>query len=755
MAPPGGHGAAMVATTPSLFAPETEVGDAPAAARPDDGRVGVLLPLPFDQAFDYASDRPLAPGTLVRVTFGRQPRVGVVWAGRRGTPPPAAKLKPVDAVLDLPPLSDELCRLVERTADYTLSPAGAVLRMVLSCPAGLSPPPTRAHVVRAGPAPDRLTDARRRVLDRLADGLPRVPADLAREAGVSDGVVRGLVDAGTLALEDLDRDPPLARPDPATPGPALNPEQHDAFQAIARRQTAGGFEAFLLEGVTGSGKTEVYFEAIARALADDADAQVAVLLPEIALTLQWLDRFARRFGCAPVQWHSGLTAAARRQAWRGVAEGRARVVVGARSALFLPYRRLKLIVVDEEHDPSFKQEDGVLYHARDMAVMRASLAQTPVILASATPSLESRVNARQGRYTHLRLTERHGAAVLPAVETVDMRTDGPKPGRWLAPALVAAIDGALDRGEQSLLFLNRRGYAPLTLCRQCGARYECPNCTAWLVEHRYRGRLECHHCGHSMPTPDRCFECGAEGELVACGPGVERLGDEVAERWPGARAVVLASDTLTGPDDAARVVARIEASQVDIVVGTQLITKGYHFPALTVVGVVDADLGLKGGDLRAAERTYQQLVQVAGRAGRADREGAVYLQTYDPAHPVTRALITGDKDRFMDLEEEARARAGMPPFGRLAGLVVEGPDLAGVVEAGRLLARTAPRVEGAAIYGPVPAPLARLRGRHRHRLLVQTGRDLSIQRLLRAWIEPLKLPPKVRLKVDIDPISFL
>ncbi|HYM02866.1 MAG TPA: primosomal protein N', partial [Stellaceae bacterium] len=484
-------------------------------------------------------------------------------------------------------------------------------------------------------------------------------------------------------------------------------------------------------------------------------SQALVLLPEIALSAQWLQRFAERFGAPPAQWHSDLSHRERRSTWRGVAEGKISVVVGARSALFLPFPKLGLIVVDEEHDSSFKQEDGVVYHARDMAVVRASLAKVPIVLVSATPSVETTVNVEQHRYERLHLPARHGAATLPEIRVIDMRRERPERQRFLAPPLVAALGETLAAGEQAMLFLNRRGYAPLTLCRACGFRLQCPNCTAWLVEHRFLGRLQCHHCGHSEPLPPLCPNCGEAASFAACGPGVERLAEEVASRFPAARLAVMASDTLIGPRSAAELVKSVEEHAIDVLIGTQVMAKGHHFPLLTLVGVVDADLGLTGGDLRAAERTFQLLHQVSGRAGRAERPGVVYLQTYMPEHPVMRALVSDDRDRFLAMEAEARREHTMPPFGRLAALIIAGPDDDSADHAARAYARAMPHMPGVEVLGPAPAPLAVLRGRHRRRFLVKTKRGVNIQAVLREWLGRVKVPSSVRVQVDVDPYSFL
>jgi primosomal protein N' (replication factor Y) len=565
-------------------------------------------------------------------------------------------------------------------------------------------------------------------------------------------VLRGLIDLGAIERVEVDGDAPFPAPDPDFGPPALNDEQATAAASLVRA-IGGGFDPVLLDGVTGSGKTETYFEAIAEALRQGR--QTLVLLPEIALTEPFLTRFTARFGCEPVAWHSELRASQRRRAWRGIASGDAKVVVGARSALFLPYANLGVIVVDEAHEPSFKQEEGVQYHARDVAVMRGHFEGIPVILSSATPAIETRHMVEVGRYRELVLRERHGAAMMPTITALDMTKDPPPRGRWLAPSLVSELAANLAAGEQSLLFLNRRGFAPLTLCRTCGHRFACPNCTAWMVEHRLMHRLACHHCGHVMPPPRLCPECNDEDSLVACGPGVERIADEVSALFPDARTAVVTSDTIWSPARAAEFVRSMESGEIDIVVGTQLVTKGYHFPNLTLVGVVDADLGLQGGDLRAAERSFQQIQQVAGRAGRGDKPGRVLVQTHDPEAAVIAALISGDAPGFYAAETDARREAAMPPFGRLAAIIVSADDQTEAQAVARRIGQAAPRIEGMAVFGPAPAPLAMLRGRHRQRLLVHAERKLDVQNVIRDWLGGIDWSPKVRVAVDVDPYSFL
>jgi primosomal protein N' (replication factor Y) len=693
------------------------------------------------------------PGSVVVAPLGPRQLAGVVWEPERLPSEEVGdnRLRYLVSQLDVPPIAAPLRRLCEWTADYYLSPLAAVLRMVLPSSSALEGSRQLIEYRPTGASPDRMTPRRLKALAAL-EGKQGTIRELAAIAEVSDAVLRGLVHAGALEQVAVEADRPLATPDPEFAPPDLTDEQAAAAASLAGA-IGKGFDPVLLDGVTGSGKTEVYFEAIAECLR--ADRQALVLLPEIALTEPFLKRFQARFGCAPVAWHSDLRSSQRRRAWRAIASGEAKVVVGARSALFLPYRKLGLIVIDEAHEPSFKQEEGVQYHARDVAVMRAKFEDIPVILSSATPAIETRHMVELGRYRELKLEARFAGASLPEIRAIDLTQDPPERGRWLAPSLVAELEANIEAGEQSLLFLNRRGFAPLTLCRHCGHRFQCPNCTAWMVEHRLMRRLACHHCGHVMPPPKSCPECGEEDSLVACGPGVERIADEVAALFPDARTAIVTSDTIWSPAKAAEFVAAMEKGEIDIVVGTQLVTKGYHFPNLTLVGVVDADLGLAGGDLRAAERSFQQIQQVAGRAGRGDKPGRVLVQTHDPEARVIAALVSGDIAGFYGAETEARRDAAMPPFGRLAAIIVSAEDPGEAEAVARRIGNAAPRVEGMAVFGPAPAPLAMLRGRHRQRLLVHAARSLDVQDAIRDWLAALDWSAKVRVAVDIDPYSFL
>lgn len=734
----------------------------PPARDPYDSRVRVLLPLALPGPLDYrALGTAPAPGSFVQVSLGAREVAGVVWdaapAGDGAPVLPLEKLKPIGTVLDAPPMAAVTRRFIDWVASYSVSPPGPVLRMAMSVPAALEPEtPVLGYAAESGWQPPdgfRLTARRTQVLKLLGEGPPRSAADIRHETGAGSPVIAGLRAAGALRAVGLAAPSRFAVPDPDVPGRVLSDAQRAAAADLRAAVARGTYSTTVVDGVTGSGKTEVYFEAIAEALT--AGRQILVLLPEIALSAQWLERFEARFGAAPALWHSEVSPGVRRHTWRAVAEGQARVVVGARSALFLPFRDLGLIVVDEEHDSSYKQEDGVFYNARDMAVLRAHLGAIAVILVSATPSLESVVNVEWGRYQRVHLPDRVGDAALPEISLIDMRRTPPERGRWLSPPLDAAVRDTLAAGEQVLLFLNRRGYAPLTLCRACGFRLQCPNCSAWLVEHRTTRRLTCHHCGFSHAPPKDCPGCGAEGTWAACGPGVERVAEEVVRFYPDARLRIMASDTMSGPAAIRELVTAVAEHRIDVLVGTQVIAKGHHFPLLTLVGVIDADLGLTGGDLRASERTHQLLTQVAGRAGRAQHAGRVLLQTFMPEHPVMTALARGARDDFLAMEKAERESAQMPPYGRLAAVIISGPHEGEVDATARALGRARPKDPELAVLGPAPAAMALLRGRHRRRFLVKAPRGFNLQGVLREWLAAVRPGKGVRVQVDVDPMSFL
>ncbi|PZO73224.1 MAG: primosomal protein N' [Mesorhizobium amorphae] len=733
-------------------------GTEPAPPQPAsvDRVVPVLVPLPSDRPYSYRVPAGMAvePGSIVRVPLGPRQVAGIVWDSETDPVDPK-KLRSIQQAFDCPPITHEMRRFVDWIADYTLSAPGMVARMLLRAPEAFDPEPWTDALRRTeGAMPGRMTPARGRVLDVVADGQAWTRAGLVNAAGVSASVVDGLTAAGVLETVSLPPVPVVAPPDAGFAAPSLSEDQKGVADSLRASVEAGRFDVSLIDGVTGSGKTETYFEAVAAAL--EKGRQVLILLPEIALTQAFLGRFESRFGAPPAQWHSDVPPRQREKVWRQVAEGTVRVVAGARSALFLPFRELGLTIVDEEHDPAFKQEDRVFYNARDMAVLRGRMGDFPVVLASATPSVESRVNAAQGRYARLVLPGRFNEAALPTLQAVDLRRAPPTRGKFLSPVLVQAMAETLARGEQSLVFLNRRGYAPLTLCRACGHRFGCPSCSAWLVEHRFRGNLVCHHCGHSEKRADACPECGTLDHLVACGPGVERVAEEVVETFPEARVIVLSSDMMGGVRRLRLELQAIASGEADIVIGTQLVAKGHNFPDMTLVGVVDADLGLANGDPRAAERTFQLLSQVTGRAGRTGKPSRGLIQTYQPDHPVMRALLSGDAESFYNREIAERERSAMPPFGRLAALVISADTRGDAETHARELRRFAAESDEIRVLGPAEAPLAVVAGRHRFRLLVQGKRSADMQGFLRAMLaDAPKARGSVHVQVDVDPQSFL
>lgn len=725
---------------------------APATIHPASGaRAAILLPLPLPGPYDYALGAGVAAkrGTLVRAPLGGRALIGVVWGKAEGGVD-AAKLRTAEALDAHLPLA--LCDFIDWVARYTLNPPGAVLAQALRVKTAFDPEVPRRAFARGGVTPPKLTPTRARVLALMDDGLARTAADITESTGVGVGTIKSLAECGALRAGALPEFAPAPEPDPRFDAVRLSPDQLRAAEHMRDAVKKREFQVALLDGVTGSGKTEAYFEAVAEALTQGT--QALILLPEIALTVQFLDRFAARFGCRPLEWHSDLSLRERRRVYRAAMSGEARVIVGARSALFLPFAKLGLIVVDEEHEQAYKQEEGVIYHARDMAVVRARLEHCPIVLASATPSLETFINAKGGRYEWLKLAFRHGAAEMPEVRLVDMRAEEATPGQFLSPTLRTALTATLAAGEQALLFLNRRGYAPLTLCTHCGRKETCRNCSAWMVEHRHRKRLVCHHCAFETAIPERCPQCGEENSLIPCGPGVERVEEEFRAAFPNARVAVASSDTFTGPAQTQAVIRALSAGDIDVVIGTQIVAKGHHFPQLTLAGIIDADLGSGAGDPRAAERSFQLLHQVAGRSGRGERPGLVLIQTRNPQDPVMQALAANSRDAFLEAEASQRERSLAPPFGRLAALILAGTDALRVHETGRALALAAPRAAGVTVWGPAPAFYQMLRGRTRERLLVQAEKTIDIQNYVRSWLAGVKIPSGVRLTVDIDPMSF-
>ena len=717
------------------------------------GFADVLLPLALEGPYSYRIPAGLqvAAGDYVSVPLGPRTLIGVVWE-LRAHPPAETRLRDIITRYDMPPMSQTHRKFVDWLADYYVEPKGNVLRMVLRVPAAFEEQKGQVAYRASGQPARRMTAQRQRVLEVAAEGFAMRGSELAQAAGVGTSVVKALVKDGALEAVPLPALKPFNQPDLNAGSLTLSKSQKQAAQELRAAVTSRSAKVILFDGVTGSGKTEVYFEAMAAALA--AGHQVLLLLPEIALTAGFISRVETRFACDPAQWHSDMRPRERERVWRAVAAGEAKIVVGARSALFLPWKKLGLIVVDEEHDTAYKQDEGVPYHARDMAVLYGSIGKFPVILSSATPSLESLVNADRGRYGHVKLVDRHGRAELPEVGLIDMRVTPLEAGAWLSAPVIENIQATLAAGDQALLFLNRRGYAPVTVCRACGHRMDCPNCAASLVEHRFRRQLMCHHCGHHEPIPKACPACGAEDRLVPCGPGIERLAEEATRRFPEARIAILSSDLSRGIT-LRDVIRDVASGEYDLIIGTQLVAKGHHFPGLTFVGVVDADLALESSDPRGGERTWALMAQVAGRAGRGEKPGRALVQTHVPEHPLMQALKKADREGYLAQEKAIRENAGLPPYGRLAAVIVSGPDASETESFARHVARAAPQGEKLTILGPAPAPIHVVRGRHRWRFLVKAPRDVNIQAFLRLWLKGIKPKGSLRLDIDVDPYNFL
>jgi primosomal protein N' (replication factor Y) len=706
-------------------------------------------------------------GARVAVPFGRSRRATGYVVGFPTAPPAGHELRDVAAVLDeVPPFTPKLVELIRWAEEYYLVPPGELLRAAL--PPGLNTrkgaeAPARRGVEYAQAEPsaaDAVTGlgrapAQRAVLEYLL-ARGRIPVDELRAA-----FPRGRAALGALArrgLVRLETETPVARAGvlaSAGGAPALTAAQAAALAEIER--AFGAFATFLLHGVTGSGKTEVYLQAIARARA--AGKGALVLVPEIALTPQLSGRFRARFGDDVALLHSGLSAAERHAEWLRLRRGDARICVGVRSAIFAPVQDLAVLVVDEEHETSFKQEDGPPYHARDLAVVRGKLEDAVVILGSATPSLETLENARRGRYRRLELPARVDDRPLPGVELVDLRKLR-RPGQDLAPALLSprlagAVEETVAAGQQAILFLNRRGYETLVVCEACGAEARCTECSVALTHHARRGILLCHTCGHTERMDARCPLCG--GARFGVGVGTEQVEEAVRAVVPRARVARLDRDAVGSADDAAAVLARFARREVDVLVGTQMVTKGHDFPGVTLVGVVLADTALALPDFRAAERTFQLLTQVAGRAGRGAEAGRVIVQTFNPATRAVASAATHDYAGFAEKELEERRRVGWPPFSRLLAARVEGSE-AGARRTAEALARAArPALRGeVAMLGPAPAAIERIRGRTRWHVLFRAPAPQALFRVHRALEAVAMRPPGgAAVRFDMDPYSMM
>lgn len=722
---------------------------------------GVLLPLPFDEVFDYSSDDTLDIGQMVVVPFGREELVGVIWKIGKSANIDIKKIKKIISIVDLPHLSVPLMTFIKKTAEYNMAKTGLVLKMVLGQKSNQMPKQKvnlyGLQIKNENLQGIRITEARKAIFKYLENQKEAEKEEIIEATGVSENILNAMIKNGFLYKKEvLINEEAKEQIINLSKQVNLTDEQQNAADILVRK-VDNGFSATLLDGVTGSGKTEVYFEAVSETLAKGK--QVLVLVPEISLTSQWLKRFENRFGVTPFIWHSEISLKEKAKTWKAIALGKAKVIVGARSALFLPYSNLGIIVVDESHDHSFKQESLVTYQGRDMAILKAHLEKIPVILSTATPDLETVFNVEEGKYDCVKLRKRYAKAVLPEVKIIDLKKDKPQKGTWgvsfIAPTLIEELKKNLEKGEQSMLFLNRRGYAPLMICRDCGYRIQCPHCTAWLAEHRITGELICHHCGYKRYTPKRCPDCSSEDGLTACGPGVERIAEEVKNRFPTARTAILSSDITTNYKAISDVIQKIANKEIDIIIGTQILAKGHNFPDLTLVGVIDADLGLMGTDLRASEQTFQLLAQVSGRAGRGEKKGVVYLQTLYPDNLVLQAVLEHNREKFIEIEKNSRQLLRMPPYGKLCAVIISSQNQQAAEAAAYYLGKAAPNTDFIETLGPAPAPMHLLRGKYRYRLLLKTAKHVNIQEIVKKWISMVNIKSNVRVDIDINPYSFM
>ena len=728
--------------------------------------VKILIPNVVNAGYDYRLNADAELGNFVRVSVMNRPYIGVVYGiGDSGLP--ESKIKSVSEVFDFG-LSVEDLQWIQKMSEWTLMTPGAVLRLIINVPDAFLPPRIEPLYTFKHDDKIRMTEARQSVADAFAsnDNEAMSVSDIQNISHVSSSVVRTMIKNGTLVLSDSRAKEQKSfiyqYKDMGTV--KLNEEQSKAADVIGNAIEEGGFAVYLLDGITGSGKTQVYFDSAWRAY--QKGKSVLLMMPEIALTAQFMSRYEHRFGAPPVVWHSNLTAARRREIWRGVSRGEIKMVVGTRSALFLPWQNLGLIVIDEEHDGSYKQEDMGNYHARDMAVLRAKIAGFPVVLASATPSAETLENVAVGKYSRLKLTSRFGGATLPTIETIDIRQnrpvgynlpdeegDAPVRTGYLSPDLCSAMQDTLSAGQQVMLFINRRGFAPIVQCKKCGWVSTCPDCSVGMTYHKHLNKLLCHMCGRMSALPEKCPNCGDAVSMR--GAGLEKIQEEVNVKFPNAKTALVSSDTMMSRQALERLVGKMERGEIDVVIGTQILAKGHHFPNLTLVGVVDADMGLFGTDFRAAEHTFQQLFQVAGRAGRGEIPGKVLMQTYQPDHPVLQAICAGDRDNFMASDMAARRTAKMPPYGQLIAIIIEAEKESVLKKFCSVLSDAAPSANGVKIMGPIAAQVYQIRNWYRMRFLVAGDVRSNLQAVVKHWMGKVKVPANVRVKIDVSPQNFM
>ena len=653
----------------------------------------VLLPLPFNQTFQYAyfGNDNLVYGDFVNVPFKNKIIVGCVWDTKLSLKKeiPITKIKYIEKKLNFPPLSKENREFINWVSDYTMNKLGQILKLSLSS----------VHIFKKD-----------------------TKVNCLKEFKINKS------------------------------GPELTIEQKKATDFIAKKIKQHKFSTTVIDGVAGSGKTEVYFEAICKTL--EKKKQVLVLLPEISLTTQWFDRFRKRFKIEPLVWHSNVKLKYKIEIWKSVINGNWNVIVGARSALFLPFANLGLIVLDEEHDQSFKQEEGVIYNARDMAIVRAKKTNIPIILSSSTLSIETKQNINEKKYDVVQLKKSYGEAGLPKVKIIDLVENPPEKNCWLSNEVHKELQIAMKKGNQALIFLNRRGFAPYVFCNTCGKKFNCPNCDVGLVFHKNLDSLLCHHCGFKTIMPKRKKDCKKECNFYLYGPGVERISEEIKKKHQNYRVEILTSDIVSKKDKGEKIIKEFESEKIKIIVGTQILAKGHHFPKLTLVIVVDSDIGFFGGDLRAAEKTFQLLMQVAGRSGRSNIKGKVLIQSTVSENTIFKNLINFNLENFFLEELNIRREANLPPFKKLCSIMVTCENEKKLKNFCIILKNKLIPSTNFDVLGPAPPYISFLRKKFRQRFIVRSSKNKNIQEFVKNWIMPIKKPFGVKIYIDVDPYNF-
>jgi len=714
--------------------------------------LSVLLPINIDRPFTYSSEEKLDIGTIVKVSFGKRELYGVVWeADKIEKKPDNIKIKSIIEVVGEGKdyiLPKDMVYFIKWISDYYLMPLGLVLKASLK-QQFFQKKSRASYVLKINPKHQaKITEKQKIVLEEFKQNKIIDKRSLITKTGISNSIISRMIKNEILIEEEAHENITKINLDTKI---ELNSDQLKASRALVK--STKNNEVVLLDGITGSGKTEVYLSAVNEIL--HQGDQVLILLPEITLTHDFVHNLKKRYKYQIAEWNSSLTENQRRNIWFGVLNKEIKLIIGARSSLFLPFKKLGLIIVDEEHDQSYKQEDGIIYNARDMAILKSKQLNIACILSTATPSVESYDNVLQNKFQRTSLKNRFHGTQLPSIKFIDMRKADKIKESFLPVEIVEDIKANYERGEQSLLFLNRRGYSPLSICSKCGVRVDCPNCDTWLVLHKNNSQYICHKCGHTEDTNKECKSCHSQNTIVPSGRGIERVDEEIARIFPEIKRMIFSSDYLNNPTDILSALEKIKNNEIGLIIGTQLVSKGYNFPNLTYVGVLDGDFGLELSDIRSAERTYQILNQVAGRAGRMKEDSVVKILTHMPEHPIIQSITNNQKEDFYNTELAIRKSAGMPPFSRLASIIISSSDKVLLLDYVRRLDKLKNTPKNIDVFGPIEAPLSKLRKKYRMRFLIRSPKNSHIQFYIERWLKTLKINPKIRVVVDVDPYNFL